>query len=122
MRRVTLQKKYEDNMAFGPRLILLSLLPIFLCVFSLSFGRYGWPGSLSALASIVAGERKSLDMAWPWRFVTLSQEELALRRQLLDRHGAYAQLSAVVPVLAYLSYRLGIWVSSERQRADPGYE
>ena len=122
MRRITLQRKHEDDMAFGPRLIMLYLFPIFLCIFFLSFDPHGWLESLSSLASVVAGQRKSPDMAWPWRFVTLSEEELTLRRQLLDRHGAYAQLSAAVPVLVYLLYRLGVWVLSQRRRVDPGYQ
>ena len=61
-------------------------------------------------------------MAWLWHFVTPNQEELAVRRQLLDRHGLYAQLSAIVPVLAYLLYRLSVWVFSEKQRVGQGYE
>jgi hypothetical protein len=61
-------------------------------------------------------------MSWPWRFVALSEDELAVRRQMLDRYGVYAQLSAVIPVLVYLVYQLGVWVSLDRQQVNPRYE
>jgi hypothetical protein len=61
-------------------------------------------------------------MGWPYQiFVDLSEEEKHQRRELLDRYGAYAQLSALVPVFVYQLYRLARWVSSERRRAQPGY-
>jgi hypothetical protein len=60
-------------------------------------------------------------MSWPYHFVDLTQEEIIRRRILLDRYGVYAQLSALVPVLAYQLYRLGVWVSSQRKRVEVGY-
>lgn len=60
-------------------------------------------------------------MEWPYRFVTLTDEEVAYRRVLLDRYGVYAQLSALVPVLLYQLYCIGLWVSSGRLRAASGY-
>ncbi len=60
-------------------------------------------------------------MEWPYHFVTLTDEEVAYRRIILDRYGIYAQLSALVPVLVYQLYRLGLCVSSERLRAASGY-
>jgi hypothetical protein len=60
-------------------------------------------------------------MGWPYHFLDLSHEEKLERRVLLDRYGVYAQLSALVPILAYQLYRLGIWVYSERQRSKAKY-
>jgi hypothetical protein len=60
-------------------------------------------------------------MEWPYHFVSLSPEQLALRRVLLDRYGLYAHLSALIPVFAYQLYRLGAWLFSERERAQPSY-
>jgi hypothetical protein len=60
-------------------------------------------------------------MSWPWQFVDLGDDEKLLRRELLDRYGSYAQLSAVVPVFGYQLYRLARWVASERKRAKPDY-
>lgn len=48
-------------------------------------------------------------MGWPWRFVSLDQDEIDLRRQTLDRYAGVAQLSAFVPVLLFLGYRLASW-------------
>ena len=60
-------------------------------------------------------------MSWPYHFVDLTQEETIRRRILLDRYGVYAQLSALVPVLAYQLYRLATWVSSQRKKTEVGY-
>lgn len=60
-------------------------------------------------------------MDWPYHLIDLNEQERNLRRVLLDRYGAYAQLSALVPVFVYQLYRLARWVSSERQRVKPGY-
>lgn len=60
-------------------------------------------------------------MGWPYHFVDLDAAGQSSRRELLDRYGAYAQLSAFVPVLLYQLNRLAWWVLSERQRAEPGY-
>jgi hypothetical protein len=56
-------------------------------------------------------------MGWPYHILDLSEEEKHLRRELLDRYGVYAQLSAFIPILAFQLYRLSIWVYSERKRA-----
>jgi hypothetical protein len=62
-------------------------------------------------------------MAWPYTINTdLTHEQKHERRILLDRYGSYAQLSALVPILIYQLYRLGIWVQLERQRAKVKYE
>ncbi|KAJ0117266.1 metalloreductase fre8 [Diaporthe amygdali] len=45
-------------------------------------------------------------MGWPWKFVSLDEDEVRLRRQTLDRYAGYAQLSAFIPVLLFLIYRL----------------
>jgi hypothetical protein len=60
-------------------------------------------------------------MAWPYQFITLDQDEKHARRLLLDRYGAFAQLSALVPIIVYQLYRLGVWVFSERQRSKATY-
>ena len=49
-------------------------------------------------------------MGWPWKFVSLNEDEVSLRRQTLDRYAGFAQLSAFVPVLLFLGYRLVSWV------------
>jgi hypothetical protein len=56
-------------------------------------------------------------MAWPYQFVDLNEEQRLLRRNLLGRYGAYAQSSALVPLLVYQLYRLTIWATSEREIA-----
>jgi hypothetical protein len=60
-------------------------------------------------------------MGWPYHILDLTKEQILLRRDLLDRYGVYAQLSALIPILAYQPYRLGIWVYSERQRSEISY-
>ncbi|KAK4124659.1 hypothetical protein N657DRAFT_655836 [Parathielavia appendiculata] len=46
-------------------------------------------------------------MTWPsYHFVDLSADEKQLRRQTLDRYGLLAQLSALIPVVVILLYRL----------------
>ena len=60
-------------------------------------------------------------MAWPYHILDLSTEQKHLRRELLDRYGVYAQLSALIPILAYQLYRLLVWVYSERQRSRRAY-
>jgi hypothetical protein len=60
-------------------------------------------------------------MGWPYHLLDLTHEEKHERRLLLDRYGVYAQLSALIPILAYQLYRLGVWVYSERQRSKAQY-
>jgi hypothetical protein len=60
-------------------------------------------------------------MSWPYHFVDLTQEEIIKRRILLDRYGVYAQLSALIPVLAFQLYRLGAWVYLQRKRTEVRY-
>ncbi|EGY17138.1 uncharacterized protein VDAG_00820 [Verticillium dahliae VdLs.17] len=45
-------------------------------------------------------------MAWPYRFLTLSPEEVQLRRQALDRYAIYAQISALLPIFISLTQRI----------------
>jgi hypothetical protein len=45
-------------------------------------------------------------MAWPYHFMDLNPAEKQLRREALDRYALYAQLSAVVPVVLGMLYRL----------------
>lgn len=63
----------------------------------------------------------SINMAWPYHLVDLTDDEKLERRELLDRYGVYAQLSALIPILGYQLYRLGVWVYSERQRSKVDY-
>jgi len=60
-------------------------------------------------------------MGWPYHFVDLNDIQKIQRRDLLDRYGIYAQLSALVPILIYQLYRLARWVNSERQRSKVSY-
>lgn len=61
-------------------------------------------------------------MAWPYRIkFDLTHDEKHQRRVLLDRYGVYAQLSALIPIVAFRLYLLGVWVYSERQRTKSDY-
>lgn len=60
-------------------------------------------------------------MGWPYHFTTLEHEEKILRRDLLNRYGTYAQLSAVIPVLVYQLYLLGLWAYSKTRRSRIDY-
>jgi hypothetical protein len=61
-------------------------------------------------------------MAWPYHIdFNLTHDQKHERRVLLDRYGVYAQLSALIPILAFQLYRLGLWVYSERQRSKIEY-
>jgi hypothetical protein len=60
-------------------------------------------------------------MGWPYHLLDLTHEQKHERRLLLDRYGVYAQLSALIPILAYQLYRLGVWVCSERKRSKASY-
>lgn len=55
-------------------------------------------------------------MDWPYHLVDLSPEQRHERRIIIDRYGVYAQLSTLVPILAYQLYRLATWVYAARQR------
>jgi len=66
-------------------------------------------------------ELNSTKMSWPYQFIDLTKEEQLQRRILLDRYGVYAQLSALVPIIGFQLYRLGVWVGSERSRSNPNY-
>jgi hypothetical protein len=60
-------------------------------------------------------------MAWPYHLLDITKEQKHERRLLLNRYGVFAQLSALVPILAYQLYRLGAWVYSERRRSKANY-
>jgi hypothetical protein len=60
-------------------------------------------------------------MAWPYSFVSLTEDQKQLRREAISRYGVYAQLSALVPILVFQLYRLWAWVYSERQRSGLSY-
>ncbi|KAE8445606.1 hypothetical protein EG329_013240 [Mollisiaceae sp. DMI_Dod_QoI] len=60
-------------------------------------------------------------MGWPYHLLDLTHDEKHQRRLALDRYGVYAQLSALIPILAYQLYRLAAWVYSERLRAKARY-
>ena len=47
-------------------------------------------------------------MGWPYQFVDLSDSEKALRRQALDRYAFFAQISALLPVLIVLAFRVNL--------------
>lgn len=50
-------------------------------------------------------------MSWPYEFLELTKAEKQERRLSLDRHAAYSQLSALLPVLVFLIVRFASWVS-----------
>lgn len=55
-------------------------------------------------------------MAWPYQIIfSFTEAEKLQRRDLLERYGLYAQLSALIPILAWNLYRLGIWFFSEQK-------
>ena len=61
-------------------------------------------------------------MAWPYRIkFDLTPGQKHERHVLLDRYGVFSQLSALIPILAFQLYRLGLWVYSERQRSKIDY-
>lgn len=43
--------------------------------------------------------------SWPYRFVSLSEEETLRRRELLDLRGSYAQWSVVVVIVVLRLYQ-----------------
>lgn len=49
--------------------------------------------------SKLQGQFKNMASFWPWHFVSLSQEEVLQRRELLDLRGAFAQWSAMLGIL-----------------------
>jgi hypothetical protein len=53
-------------------------------------------------------------MAWPYHFIDLDDEQKLQRRELLDRYGLYAQLSALIPILGYQLYKFGAWIYTEK--------
>jgi hypothetical protein len=60
-------------------------------------------------------------MAWPYHPIDIGDEQKLQRRELLDRYGLYAQLSALIPILGYQLYRLGAWVYTERLKSTISY-
>jgi hypothetical protein len=56
-------------------------------------------------------------MAWPYHLINLGDEQRLHRRELLDQYGLYAQLSALIPILGYQLYRLGVWVYTEKLKS-----
>lgn len=58
-------------------------------------------------------------MGWPYSFATHTDEYKEHRREVLDKFGLYAQLSALIPIVLFQSYRLLQWLRiSARSRAD----
>ncbi|KAI1412781.1 metalloreductase Fre8 [Hypoxylon sp. FL1857] len=55
-------------------------------------------------------------MGWPYQIFALDAAQKQARRQSLDRHAAYAQLSALIPIALVGLYRLGVWLV---RRASP---
>lgn len=45
-------------------------------------------------------------MAWPYKFLTLTSEEVQARRETLDRYAIYAQLTTLLPALILAVTRL----------------
>lgn len=55
-------------------------------------------------------------MGWPYQIFALDAAQKQARRQSLDRHAAYAQLSALILIALVGLYRLGVWLV---RRASP---
>ncbi|OTA96554.1 hypothetical protein M434DRAFT_67336, partial [Hypoxylon sp. CO27-5] len=55
-------------------------------------------------------------MGWPYQIFALDAAQKQARRQSLDRHAAYAQLSALIPIALVGLYRLVVWLV---RRASP---
>jgi hypothetical protein len=54
-------------------------------------------------------------MTWPnYHFIDLSTAEKQVRRQTLDKYGLLAQLSALIPVVVILVYRLAKRIADSR--------
>ncbi|KAI2780130.1 ferric reductase like transmembrane component-domain-containing protein [Daldinia loculata] len=49
-------------------------------------------------------------MSWPYQIFALEDAQKHARRQSLDRHAAYAQLSALIPIGLIFLYRLGVFL------------
>ncbi|KAI0129163.1 ferric reductase like transmembrane component [Xylariales sp. AK1849] len=60
-------------------------------------------------------------MSWPYQFVDLSKVEKHNRRLSLDRYGALAQLSTLLPVVVILLIRLIGWGSKRISASDVAY-
>lgn len=61
-------------------------------------------------------------MTWPnYQFLDLSKAEKQLRRQTLDKYALYAQLSALVPAVLVLLFRLAKWVIQSREKSKGAY-
>ena len=56
-------------------------------------------------------------MGWPYHFVDLNAAEKQLRREALDRFALYAQLSALLPLVVVLLYRIVAWAFKSRHGA-----
>lgn len=46
-----------------------------------------------------------MEFSWPWHFVTPSEEEKILRRELLDLRGSYAQWSIIAVIIVLRVYQ-----------------
>ncbi|KAI1488474.1 ferric reductase like transmembrane component [Biscogniauxia mediterranea] len=57
-------------------------------------------------------------MGWPYQFVALDADGKQARRHSIDRHAAYAQLSAFLPVCLFLLYRLAAWLVRKTLSSD----
>jgi hypothetical protein len=60
-------------------------------------------------------------MAWPYRFLTLSKEEVQVRRESLDAHACFAQITALLPILLIPLARLLIVLAQRIAGGRGGY-
>jgi hypothetical protein len=63
-----------------------------------------------------------MDFSWPWRFVTPSEAEKLLRRELLDLRGSYAQWSIIAMIIVlrvYQSWAKSVTELYSKQRRGP---
>ncbi|KAI1385393.1 metalloreductase Fre8 [Hypoxylon trugodes] len=52
-------------------------------------------------------------MGWPYQFIALDSDQKQARRQSLDLYAAYAQLSALIPIVVVLLFRFGSWLTKK---------
>ncbi|KAK3941353.1 ferric reductase NAD binding domain-containing protein [Diplogelasinospora grovesii] len=60
-------------------------------------------------------------MGWPYQFLDLSKADKHLRRQTLDRYAFYAQLTALLPIILILGYRIVTWAIKAVQARNGAY-
>lgn len=61
-------------------------------------------------------------MAWPYKFITLDKQGVAIRRAALDRYASYAHYSALLPAVLFLLFRLSRHLMRQSNGKRGGYD